>query len=90
MITDKIKARHLDESLLELINKPSVSSWNDLTDRPFGETEAEVEKVYLDFNGDIGADVAANKVYGSFIELSDTLIAGQSYNIIYNGVLYEN
>ena len=67
-----------------------VSSWNDLTDKPFGETEAEVEKVYFDFNGNIGADVASNKVYGSFIELSEKLIAGQSYNIIYNGILYEN
>lgn len=67
-----------------------VSSWNDLTDKPFGETEAEVEKVYFDFNGNIEIDTSFNKVYASFIELSDKLIAGQSYNITYNGVLYEN
>ena len=88
MITDKIKARHLDESLLELINKPSISSWNDLTDRPFGETEAEVEKVYLDFNGDLSND--ALNTYLGHAPILENFVLGESYDIIYNDTLYKD
>lgn len=65
-----------------------ISSWNDLTDKPFGETETEVEKVYLDFNGDLPND--ALNTYLGHVPILENFVLGESYDIIYNDTLYKD
>lgn len=58
-----------------------ASSWNDLADKPFGETGTVIlEEQTLVFNEEEGAFVA---------ELSATLKVGDTISVSYNGTVYE-
>lgn len=58
-----------------------ASSWNDLADKPFGETGTVIlEEQTLVFNEEVGAFVA---------ELSATLKVGDTISVSYNGTVYE-
>lgn len=54
----KLMASHLEameEGIIEALNKEIVSSWNDLTDRPFYEkTEVVTEEMTVEWDGVVG------------------------------------
>lgn len=78
--------KELREDLKECEPKPAgagggVSSWNDIPDRPFGETEVVIlEEQELAFNAEMGMCMAS---------ISVPLNVGDTLRIKYDGSLYE-
>lgn len=70
-----------------------VSSWNDLTDKPFGETEAVLfDGVFQDSLTDTDGD-GTNDAWANNMMVQDTsasaLVIGQTYKVTWDGVEYE-
>lgn len=65
-----------------------VSSWNDLTDKPFGEAEAEIFSVENASFADLGLGIPMY-IMESTEEFPLGLINGNTYTVIWDGVEYE-
>lgn len=78
-----LKAEHLNHMEEGIANAGGVSSWNDLTDKPFGEEITtifpETELIFTDMGGMIGTQLA----------FPVELIAGNIYTVVYNGESFE-
>ena len=85
--THTIKVEELATEIIKLDPKYMTDvSWNDLTDRPFGE----VPVAYIDCNPEtIQSD---QNVWESYYteNINGTIEAGKTYNVTIDGVLYEN
>ena len=92
MSTSKIKPNDLDESLLDLINKPSVSSWNDLTDKPFGEEtkEVETEELFCSYYNDNWHQENTINFVSSVIDANYDIILGELYTVVFNDITFPN
>ena len=76
-------AKEIDEKLGKI---KDYVSWNDLTDKPFGEVPGLVEimpeTAAFDFT-----DPTFGKAW--MIQTAPTLVVGEAYTVVYNGVSYE-
>lgn len=70
------------KQLIDANSSGGITSWNDLTDKPFGETKAQFELVpetKLEYSG----------VYGCFVLTGSlAIVEGQEYTVVWNGTPY--
>lgn len=80
-----------DELMATKADKEHTHSWNDLTDRPFGEEVVEdvvfIEEITANFVENAGS---YHPNTTSDVDISQVLVEGETYTVVWDGVRYEN